>query len=222
MVSKDGWIQLFDGKTLKGWNGHSTDGKHDWLTAESVSLKSDNPRLFEINPGYGIMVNGHAGKTADLYTDFYHGDCQLHIEFTVPENSNSGVYFMGRYEIQVLDSWGATELSYSTCGGIYARWINEKSVGGTPPRLNASKPPGEWQTYDVIFRAPRFDDNGKKISNPIFLSVIWNDQLVHENIEVDGPTRASMLDDEAPTGPLMLQGDHGPVAYRNIRILLLE
>ena len=143
----------------------------------------------------------------------------MHIEFVVPEGSNSGVYFMGRYEIQILDSWGETELKYGTCGGVYARWINEQSVGGYPPRVNMSRPPGEWQSYDVEFRAPRFDENGRKTANAIFVSVVWNGELVHENAEVDGPTRASMLNDEAPKGPLMLQGDHGPVAYRNIRIL---
>lgn len=219
---KSNWIQLFNGKSLTGWRGQSPDGKHEWMVAGEVPLKAGNPRLFDIKSGEGLLVNGTTGRTADLYTDYQHGDCQLHIEFVVPQGSNSGVYFMGRYEIQILDSWGATELRYGTCGGIYARWINEQSVGGHPPRVNASKPPGEWQTYDVVFRAPRFDEKGSKIANATFVSVIWNGELVHENAEVDGPTRASMLDDEAPRGPLMLQGDHGPVAYRNIRMLDLR
>jgi hypothetical protein len=222
MTSKNGkgnWIQLFDGKSLTGWRGQSEDGRYDWMVAGKVPLRSDDPKLFDIEPGEGLLVNGTTGRTANLYTDYQHGDCQLHIEFVVPQGSNSGVYFMGRYEIQILDSWGATELRYGTCGGIYARWINEQSVGGHPPRINASRPPGEWQTYDVVFRAPRFDEKGSKIANATFVSVVWNGQLVHENAEVDGPTRASMLNDEAPKGPLMLQGDHGPVAYRNIRML---
>jgi 3-keto-disaccharide hydrolase len=213
------WIQLFDGKSLDGWRGRSADGKHEWCAAGEVTLKSDDPKLFDIEPGDGLMVNGAAGRTADLYTDCQHGDCKLHIEFAVPQGSNSGVYFMGRYEIQVLDSWGETELKFGTCGGIYSRWINEQSVGGHPPRINVSKPPGEWQAFDIEFRAPRFDENGNKIANATFVSVIWNGEIVHENEESEGPTRASMLDDEAPKGPLMLQGDHGPVAYRNIRIL---
>ncbi len=217
MASKNG-IQLFDGKSLAGWRGQSADDKHEWMAAGAVSLKSDDHKLFDIKQGEGLLVNGVTGRTANLYTDYQHGDCQLHIEFVVPQGSNSGVYFMSRYEIQVLDSWGATELVYGTCGGVYARWINEQSVGGNPPRVNASKPPGEWQTFDVVFRAPRFDEDGSKIANATFVSVIWNGELVHENVEVEGPTRASMLNDEKPTGPLMLQGDHGPVAYRNIRI----
>jgi hypothetical protein len=125
---------------------------------------------------------------------------------------------MGRYEVQILDSWGATELRFGTCGGIYARWINEQPVGGEPPRANASKPPGEWQSYDIDFRTPRFNADGEKTANATFVSVVWNGELVHENFEIDGPTRAAMFDEEAATGPLMLQGDHGPVAYRNVAI----
>ncbi|RLE07344.1 hypothetical protein DRJ00_08320, partial [Candidatus Aerophobetes bacterium] len=156
--------------------------------------------------------------TQDLATESSYGDCELHIEFVVPERSNSGVYLMGHYEIQILDSWGETELKFSSCGGIYARYINGQEVGGKPPRVNASRPPGEWQSYDVIFRAPKFDDTGRKISNAVFERVVWNGVVVHENVEVEGPTRASMPGPERPQGPLMLQGDHGPVAFRNIRI----
>ena len=211
-------IELFNGDDLTGWNGQSENGQHDWQTASDVPLKEDDIALFEIQPGSGLLVNGPTGRTANLFTDMLHGDCELHLEFVVPKGSNSGVYFMGQYEIQVLDSWGETELKYGTCGGVYARWINEQSVGGAPPRVNMSKPPGEWQSYDVIFRAPKFDEAGNKLSNATFEKVVWNGEVVHENVEVDGPTRAAMPGDEKPKGPLMLQGDHGPVAYRNIRL----
>jgi len=220
--NENGWIELFNGMDLTGWNGQSEDGQHDWQTAQAVPLHPEDPKLFDIQPGGGLLVNGRTGRTANLYTDHLHGDCELHLEFVVPQSSNSGVYFMGHYEIQILDSWGETELRYGTCGGIYARWINEQSVGGAPPRVNASKPPGEWQVYDVIFRAPEFDDSGNKTSNATFEKVVWNGEIVHENVEVDGPTRAAMPGDEKPKGPLMVQGDHGPVAYRNIRIRALS
>ena len=209
-------VHLFNGKSLDGWLAQSEDGEHDWAVVGAVALNPENPKLFITSPGEGVFYNGPTGRTANLYTQYQHADCELHIEFVVPKGSNSGVYFMGKYEIQVLDSWGETELKFGTCGGIYARWINEKSVGGEPPRVNASKPPGEWQTYDVIFRAPRFDAKGNKIANATFVKVVWNGHIVHENFEVDGPTRAAMPGDEAPTGPLMLQGDHGPVAYRHV------
>jgi hypothetical protein len=136
------------------------------------------------------------------------------------------VYFQGRYEIQVLDSWGVEKPEYGDCGGIYQRWreepgIDDKDRGyeGRPPRLNASKKPGEWQSFDVTFRAPRFDENGTKVENAKFIRVAHNGAVIHENEELSGPTRAAMFRDEKPRGPLMLQGDHGPVAYRNLRIV---
>jgi len=215
-VQSEDVIQLFNGKNLDGWLAQSDNGQHEWAAVGSVAPNSDDPKLFSIEPGEGVFYNGPTGRTANLYTAHQHGDCELHIEFVVPKESNSGAYFMGKYEIQILDSWGETDLKFGTCGGIYARWIDEKSVGGEPPRVNASKPPGEWQTYDVIFRAPRFNVAGDKIANARFVKVVWNGQVVHEDFEVDGPTRAAMPGDEAPIGPLMLQGDHGPVAYRNV------
>ena len=86
--------------------------------------------------------------------------------------------------------------------------------------MNASKNPGTWQKYEVVFRAPRFDKNGKKIENAKFVKVVHNGQLIHENVEVTGPTRAAMkeYEPEVAMGPIRLQGDHGPVAYRTIKI----
>ena len=209
-------IQLFNGKNLDDWSAQGEDGQHEWGVVGSVTLSPRDPKLFATAPGEGVFYNGSTGRTANFYTAYQHADCELHIEFVVPEGSNSGIYFMGKYEIQILDSWGETELKYGTCGGIYARWIDGKAVGGEPPSVNASRPPGEWQTYDAIFRAPRFDAGGNKITNAKFVKVVWNGEVVHENFEVDGPTRAAMPGEEAPVGPLMLQGDHGPVAYRNV------
>ncbi|MHC4574982.1 MAG: 3-keto-disaccharide hydrolase, partial [Planctomycetota bacterium] len=126
---------------------------------------------------------------------------------------------------QILDSYGVEKPKYSDCGGIYQRWDEKRSpkgYEGHPPRVNASMPAGQWQTYDVIFRAPRLDRSGKKTANARFERVFHNGILVHEDVEVTGPTRAAAYKDEKPTGPLMLQGDHGPVAYRNIRIEALN
>jgi hypothetical protein len=139
----------------------------------------------------------------------------------VPKGSNSGVYFMGRYEIQILDSWGRESPRSGDCGGIYERWDTLRTspgYEGHPPSVNASKPAGQWQSFDVVFKAPRFDADGNKIENAHFVKVVHNDITVHENVEVTGPTRASAFEDEKPLGPLMLQGDHGAVAYRNIWI----
>ena len=97
-------------------------------------------------------------------------------------------------------------------------WAKGKGFEGHGPKVNASLAPGKWQTFDVIFRAPRFDASGKKIANAKFVKVVHNGKVVHENVDLTGPTRAAMFGNENAVGPIMLQGDHGPVAYRSIRI----
>lgn len=215
-----GAVSLFDGEGFEGWTClNAESGQGNWIVADSVSLDPDDPHLFEIEAGSGIYVNGRDGKTCNLVTTREFGDCKAHIEFCVSQNSNSGVYFMGLYEVQILDSYNKPEVTFSDCGGIYARWINGQNVEGHAPRVNASKAPGEWQTFDVVFRAPRFDDAGNKTENARFVEVRHNGVLVHEDVELTGPTRSAISETkEPPTGPLMLQGDHGPVAYRNIWI----
>jgi hypothetical protein len=174
-----------------------------------------------------VLFNTNKG-TVNLLTKKEFGDCEVHVEFTVPKGSNSGVYFMGRYEIQILDSFGVEHPKYGDCGGIYQRWREKPPPGqpqgyeGKPPRVNASLPPGEWQTFDVTFRAPRFDFSGKKTENAKFVKVVHNGKVIHENEEVTGPTRSGTYEDEAAKGPIMLQGNHGPVAFRNIRITPAE
>ena len=193
----------------------------EWKDAASVAISGEDPKLLQWEDGQGVIVNGAKGRTKNIFTRQEHADIEAHIEFMVPHGSNSGVYFMGRYEIQVFDSWGKENPSYSDCGGIYQRWDDKrdpKGYEGRPPRLNASKKPGEWQSFDVVFRAPRFDENGNKITNAVFVKVVHNGTVIHANQEVTGPTRAAGFNDEKPSGPIMLQGDHGPVAYRNIRI----
>jgi hypothetical protein len=100
-------------------------------------------------------------------------------------------------------------LKYGDCGDIY---------NTAAPRTNVCKAPGEWQTCDVVFRAPRFDASGKKTANARFVKVVFNGTVIHENVEVKGPTTASLGGAEKPEGPVMLQGDHGPVAFRNLRL----
>jgi hypothetical protein len=208
-------IVLFNGKNTSGWRKPAGD----WMAAKSVSLNETNNKMFSIQQGQGVLVNGPKGKTENLLSEMEHGDVEAHVEFVVPKDSNSGVYFMGRYEIQVLDSWGVKDLKYGDCGGVYGSCSEPKpDFHGEPPSVNASKPPGEWQTFDILFRAPRFDASGKKTENAKFIKVTHNGRVIHENVEVPRPTCAARWLDEKATGPLMLQGDHGPVAYRNIFI----
>jgi hypothetical protein len=211
-------ISLFNGKDLSQWRSPSPG----WTVAQSVSLNPADPHLFVIHPGTGIFVNGPEGKEHNLFSKLEHGDAAIHVEFIVSSNSNSGVYIQGRYEVQILDSWGVSKdhLKYGDCGGIYQRWNwkTNKGYEGNAPLLNASRRPGEWQSFDIIFRAPRFDDAGKKTENGRFIKVWQNGKLIHENVEVTGPTRSPGFENEAPLGPIMLQGDHGPVAFRNLRL----
>jgi hypothetical protein len=109
------------------------------------------------------------------------------------------------------------------CGAIYQRWDPSRGKGkegyeGYAPNVNASKPPGEWQSFDIVFRAPRFDAMGKKTANAVFVKVLHNGKVIHENVECTGTTRGEKLSNEAPTGPILLQGDHGQVAYRNLKL----
>lgn len=202
------------GQGLAGWHA----AESEWVNVGEVRLNPLAPKFLVTEEGSGILVNGPTGRTSNLFSDLEHGDVVAHVEFMVPQGSNSGVYFQGRYEIQVLDSWRVEKLKYGDCGGIYQRWSKGGGFEGHAPRINASRPPGAWQSFDVVFRAPRFDEGGKKVANARFVKVVHNGVVVHENVEVTGPTRAAGFSDEKATGPLMLQGDHGPVAYRNVWI----
>lgn len=213
------WAELIQGEGMEGWRKPTGQ----WAQVGEAIKDPANERLIATKPGKGVIVNGAKGRTGNLFSELQHSDVEAHIEFMVPKGSNSGVYFMGRYEIQILDSFGKEKVEHGDCGGIYQRWDPKRGKGnegfeGHPPRVNASKAPGEWQTFEVVFLAPRFDAEGKKVANAKFVKVVHNGQVVHENVEVTGPTRAAAFNDEKPAGPLMLQGDHGPVAYRNLRL----
>lgn len=201
--------------------GAFKDPAANWQLAGGVFVdRKGRGETFEVNEGSGVLVNiPTAEARKDLYTNWEHGDIELQVEFMLPKNSNSGIYFQGRYELQILDSWGVKDPQHSDCGGIYERGeANQEGYEGHPPRLNASRAPGLWQSYHVVFRAPRFDAEGNKTENARFLKVLHNGVEIHSNLELSGPTRGSAFEDEQPMGPLRIQGDHGPVAFRRFGI----
>ncbi len=215
--------ELFSGKDLSAWK----EPLGAWSIVGSVMLDRTNPKSFTTKPGLGVTLSSAAGKSTDIISKTEHGDAEIHVEFTVPKSSNSGVYLQGRYEVQVFDSFGKAEIADHDCGAIYQRWDPSRGKGkegyeGHAPRVNANKPPGEWQSFDITFRAPRFDASGKKIENAKFIKVMHNGQVIHENVEMTGPTRGSKFLDEAAMGPIVIQGDHGPVAYRSLKIVPLK
>jgi len=217
-AAEDGWIDLMASPTLDAWKPPTGA----WTYIADVRLDPANPRKLVAQPGTGAMYNGPTGKTSNLVTKEKYADLEVHVEFAIPKGSNSGVKLGGVYEIQILDSFGKTKLTGSECGGIYPRaelkpkyhYLDE----GQAPRTNAARKPGEWQTLDITFRAPRFDGSSKKTASAVFEKVVLNDQVIHENAEAKTPTGNNWVKAETATGPLLLQADHGPVAFRNVRI----
>ncbi|NND09488.1 MAG: DUF1080 domain-containing protein [Saprospiraceae bacterium] len=195
----------------------------NWSVVQSVSCDYQKEHNIQGIPGTGVLLNKPGPDAMDnIATQFEHGDLEIQFEVMLPKGSNSGVYFQGRYEIQLFDSWKKENPTFTDLGGIYQRWDESRPEGskgfeGVAPRINASKTPGLWEHFHVLFRAPRFDENGQKIENAKFEFVRLNGMLIQQDIEVSGPTRAHQLEGEAALGPLFIQGDHGPVAFRNIK-----
>jgi hypothetical protein len=204
-------IEPFNGKDLTGWKAKGPEAKNKWKVGKA-SLDPANPAHLVCTEGGNELVNvvSKHGDGLDFYCEQKWGDAVIELEVMVPKGSNSGIYVMGEYEVQVLDSFGNKNPGPGDMGGIY---------GATAPKVNASKAPGEWQKYVIEFRTPRFDADGKKTENAKFLKVTLNGEVIHENVEmVKGSTGGALANKEAPVGPLMFQGNHGPVAYRNIKI----
>ena len=216
----DGLSKMFPAVSLIGEDLSAWRPNTEWQIVGDALLDPKKQKYLAVKLGSGVIINGPKGKAADLFSKAQFGDVRAHIEFMVPKGSNSGVYFQERYEIQVFDSWGVKNPKYSDCGGIYQRWDEKrkpKGYQGKPPRVNSSLAPGKWQSFDIVFKAPRFDESGQKTANAVFEKVIHNGVVVHENEELTGPTRGGYAK-EKPVASLRLQGDHGPVAYRNIYI----
>ncbi len=203
----------------------------NWKIVGQVTGNFSNEKL-KTEKGKGILFNDFSADTRDkpgtnLFTGMEHSDIFLSCDFMMPKNSNSGIYFQGRYEIQLFDSWGVIVPHSSDLGSIYERWNEampegKKGYEGHPPRTNASLAPGLWQHLEIEFQAPKFDAAGKKIQSARFVKVVLNGVVVQENVVVTGPTRAAHFKDEKATGPLMIQGDHGIVSFRNIQYALMN
>jgi hypothetical protein len=204
-------VALFNGKDLSGWKTSDAKAISRWKAAADAKLNEEDPkRLAAVGAAGGegsAMVLEQAGGGADVFTDPTFGDGEYHVEVMVPKGSNSGVYLQGQYEVQVFDSYGKEKVNDADMGAIYST---------KAPSENASKAPGEWQTFDITFRAPRFDAAGKKTENAKFIKVVLNGKTIQENVEAPRPTGSQLPGGERAKGPLMLQGDHGSVAFRNL------
>ena len=203
-LSGDKAVTPFNGKDLAGWKLRNS-AKNKWAVG-TAGVDDKGKLTFE--PKGKELVNT-ASDGSDIYTEQTFGDCVVEVEVMVPKGSNSGIYMMGRYEVQILDSYGAKKLAMHDMGAIYSVAI---------PKVNACKKAGEWQKFVIDFQAPRFG-GAKKTANAIFHKVVLNDVVIHEKVELPKGVTGGALGEEVADGPLMFQGDHGPVAFRNLRII---
>ena len=191
-------LVLFDGKNLSAWKKQGAQDAAGWKVADGCA-----------------EVNG----TGSIETKESFGDCQLHVEWAAPvppvgesqERGNSGVYLMSRYEIQVLDSYQNKTYPDGQAAAVYGQY---------PPLVNASRPPGDWQTYDIVFHGPRFDASGKLL-RPARVIVFHNGILVQDDVVLSGPTANKRRPPYAAHPdklPLLLQNHGNPVRYRNVWI----
>jgi hypothetical protein len=196
--------------TLDGWKLRGPKFMSKWILGVA-KVDPENPKKLKVlksDAGAIELTNTRKGGV-DIYTEQEFGDCIVELEVMIPEGSNSGVYLMGQYEVQIVDSYGKKSSKDSDMGAIF---------GTAAPSINAAKKPGEWQNLLIEFKAPRFE-NRKRIMPAEFVRVELNGELIHENVKIKtGPTSGALKNKEFARGPLMLQGGMGAVAYRKIRI----
>ena len=207
-----------DEDNFSAW--HNSD---KWDVAGDAMLNQDNNRRLAGKRGGGVLINGKEGKCPSLVTKRRdYRDVEVHLEFMVAKGSNSGVIFHGNYEIQILDSYGIKNPTAGHCGGVYPRAETRPTYHhidkGSPPRVNAAKPPGQWQTMDIVFQAARFDKAGKKTAHARFVKVVHNGMVIQEDVEVPYACGTNWDRKQYPQGPIIIQGDYGPIAVRNVRI----
>jgi hypothetical protein len=201
-------IVLFDGAGLSKWQQRG----------KGVNAGKVIDPLWKVESG--VLQVG--GGTGDLITREKFGDCQLHVEWSSPAEvrstsqgrGNSGVLLMSRYEIQVLDAWQNPTYADGQAGAIYGQY---------PPLANPARKPGEWNTYDIVFEAPRFE--GDRLLKPAFVTVFYNGVVVHNRKEIVGAMvyrQVAKYTPHDPEEPLMLQDHNNPVRYRNIWIRRLQ
>ena len=209
----EGWVDLSD---PSAWKGNAKG----WFLIGEVKLDAKDPKRLASESGTGMICNGPIGKVPNIVTNEVFGDVEVHFDFLLPKGSNSGIKFQEVYEIQLFDSFGVKQPKGTDLGGVYPHSELLPKYhhidGGHPPLRNAALKPGEWQTLDATFIAPRFDADGKKIADARISATI-NGQKVQDDLQVDSPTGSAYKNKEKTTGRLLLQGDHGPVAIRNIR-----
>ncbi len=208
----------------------------NWRIVGNVRADLNKPNTLTTEKGTGILANIPLANPPadaknpykyDLVTTLQHGDVDLELDYMMASKSNSGVYLQGRYEVQLRDSWDIRTPNVHDNGAVYERWDEKRPDGqkgyeGHAARQNVSRAPGLWQHLKISFQAPHFNANGQKTENARVLRIELNGVSIQEDIELTGPTRGATFTDERALGPLRFQGDHGAVAFRNIRYVAYD
>lgn len=227
------WYHEFDGgRAFYNAMGHTKESYSDpvflrnvkegiFWAANARPPQGANPPTWKGGSGWTFEggVASIPAKGKDLASKGSYGDQWVHAEYQIPARGNSGVYFLGRYEVQISDSSGKTQaLDFPDAGGLMYGETKGHEFAGRAPLAEASRPAGRWNTLDVLFRAPRFDGRGRKTSDARFVEVRLNGVVVQRDVDVSGPSKGSSTAKEAATGPLVLQGSYGSVKFRNVLV----
>jgi hypothetical protein len=203
---EEGWLRLTFGDATDGWTAEG------WELVDA-EVSPDDPTKLAVMKGVNALTNTASPAPTDYASKQVFGDAKVHLEFMLPQDGLSAVYLMGEYELTLADSTADRELTPAHCGGI----PGGEGFAGIPPRYHAYNGPGTWHELDIEFQAPRFDAAGRKTENARLAWVKLNDTLLHENVELPGPTRGR-TGPEVAAGPLVLRGTGTQVAFGNVRV----
>ncbi len=223
---KTGWVDIINDRGGVG----IAEVHQSLIHCGDVRLVDGSKALTTVE-GHGVLA-ALKRVSKNIFSKQSFGDCELQLEFLIGKGSNSGIKMQGLYEVQLYDSHGKEKPAGTDCGGIYPHWeFRTKFLArrltytdeGHPPLVNAAKPAGQWQTLKIIFKAPRFDDAGKKTANARMELVELNGKVVQKDVELDSATgNIKPPRPEKASAPIMFQMDHGAVAFRNVRVLRVE
>lgn len=203
----------------------------NWRIVGNVRADLNKANALTADKGRAILVNTPPTKAPSrdqdalkyaLVTNLQHGDVDLELDYLVAPQSKSAIYLQGRYAIELADNWSSRSSTGGYNGAILERWNDkriesQKGFVGHPARQNAGRAPGLWQHLKISFQAPRFNANGQKTENARIIRVDLNGVTIHENVELTGTTRESMINNEVALGPLLFQGAYGAVAFKDIQ-----
>ena len=203
---QQGWLMLTWGDALGQW-------EHEGWSLVNAEMDRNEPSRFALEEGQGALVN--TGENPSHYVSRAEfGDCEVHLGFMLPKGGRAGVLLGGSHEIVLADSKGVKEPGTNDCGGI----PSSNGNSGRAPDFNPFRGPGEWHELDLVYRAPRFNEKGEKIRDARFERVQVDGMAIHEGVRMTASTEGAVRDGESALGPLVLRGDAGKVAFRDVRV----